>query len=777
MRHFGLTLATGLLMMMQTACTEQETGLPGTRPAQQVVQDGTSLFLPDRLHLRLSDELLSELERAGDTSEAREAALQRLASSLGVASLERIFPEAGAFEAKHRAAGLHKWYRALCDTSLAVTKAIAGLENRPGVEKVQRVPRKVSMGTTYFNDPRLPLQWHYYNDGTRPTTGLPYGIFVSGMDINVLPVWQHFTAGSPEVVVAVLDEGIDPMHEDLAPVLLTDRSFNFVPDFYGPQVIGGDHGSHTGGIIGAVSNNGKGIAGIAGGSDGTGGVRLISCQIFQDTLDTRTGKTVRVEGDAAEALVWAADHGAVIANNSWGYEMVSDEQAAHYAERFINGDFAADFKDAVDYFTAHAGTDANGVQTGPMKGGLVFFAAGNTAISHNVIAQYEPIVAVASFGPGGNRAGYSNYGDWVDLAAPGGANSINQEQMILSCITGNDYGWQNGTSMACPHASGVAALILSYFGGPGYTPANLRARLLGGADPMALPASGDKPIGPKLDAFGSFVMGDLPQITLHHTDDIVLQSHESRAYVLHVSDPRPEPLHVTLSHGSAADSLVVMTNGVFQLSIAALKAPPGTYTATVRAFYDEVYVSTLDIVYSILENHGPQQDRYFESPVILHVGEPVQWDLTRFFSDADGEVLTGSAVSSDTAVVRASVSDMQLTLDPCGYGPAEVVVTATDARGESVEGRMSLLARDTDRPVEVYPNPTDRFIYVRTSRKVQCDIDLYNVMGARILSLPGRTVSPFEPLEIDLSGVCDPGRYKVIIRYGSTSHEQQIVKL
>ncbi|MCR4824156.1 MAG: S8 family serine peptidase, partial [Bacteroidales bacterium] len=227
-----------------------------------------------------------------------------IATALGVSSAERVFPDAGEFEDRHRAAGLHRWYSIRYDEEVSRTKARDGLAALPGVESVAFPHRKVRRG--YFNDRYLDDQWHFVNDGSLGSA------FKAGIDINVLPVWQEYTTGNSNVIVAVLDGGIDLKHNDLAGVVLpagNNGSRNFLSGYSALNIPADDHGTHTAGIIGAINNNGIFCSGIAGGSNGTGGVRLMSCVIFDETDEKESS------GDEeAQALVWAADHGAVIAN-------------------------------------------------------------------------------------------------------------------------------------------------------------------------------------------------------------------------------------------------------------------------------------------------------------------------------------------------------------------------------------------------------------------------------------------------------------------------------
>ena len=409
--------------------------------------------------------------------------LDRVLKNLGATSIDRLYPDAGEWEARHREAGLHQWYVINYDESKSIeTKAGASvLSSVDGI--VYTEPMRVKKSTAaFFNDPYLSQQWHYSNNGSKST-------WTAGADINVVPVWEKFTAGSNEVIVSIVDGGIDLTHPDLQAVTLpggADGSRNFFNNTY--NITAHDHGTHVAGTVGAINNNNEGVCGIAGGNDGNGGVKLMSCQVFDSSSKYGIG--------FYQAMVWGADHGAVISQNSWGddYENLSDAQ---------NSGVGA-MKGAIDYFIKYAGTDKNGNQTGPMKGGVVFFAAGNDGWPIGWPAAYdEPrCVAVGSFSSMNTRAYYSNYGDWVDIAAPGGDARIGPQ--ILSTVP-EGYGSMQGTSMACPHASGVAALIVSYFGGPGFTNDMLVERLIGGANADALPASYQ--IGPRIDAYGAFRYG------------------------------------------------------------------------------------------------------------------------------------------------------------------------------------------------------------------------------------------------------------------------------
>lgn len=475
-----LACARELPVVEETVAEESKQAERGDLPA----------LIPGKMIVEFSDEMTNLIEEdlaAGRTKATKSPVLNAVFTDIKVKSVKRVYPDAGEWEPRHREAGLHHWYFIEYEESEEVTKtkALTAIEEIDGVVFVE--PERRIKSTATFNDPDLYLQWGYYNDGTLS------GNHVKGCDINVTPVWENYTGGKSEVIVSVVDGGIDLSHYDLADVTMpggSSGSKNFVRGNF--VIVPHSHGTHVAGTIGAINNNKKGGCGIAGGLDGNGGVTLMSCQVFEDNPDDPQHD---LSGNFYEAIVWGADHGAVISQNSWGHVYDTAEQAAAGG---VGGT-----KGAIDYFIKYAGTDKNGNQTGPMKGGVVIFAAGNDGWPDGWPAEYEAVVAVGAVSPAMTRASYSNYGAWVDLAAPGGDASYGKG-LIYSTIPGGEYGNMQGTSMACPHVSGVAALIVSQFGGPGFTNEMLLERLLGGARDV-LPASAN--IGPLVDAYGSFTYG------------------------------------------------------------------------------------------------------------------------------------------------------------------------------------------------------------------------------------------------------------------------------
>lgn len=468
-----LCMAAASLMLL--SCSIHEDDLFGGKASDVDMGEIFGEGLPDEallheMNILVDDVTVSRLEEV--TDENGDVMLSSLASlrAQGVVHMRRLFPFAGEFEERTRDAGLHKWYVLSYDESKSMTKASSGL-SLPGIVEIEYCPKieiigtpevveyagtKAAAGTSSapFDDPMLSEQWHYYNNGSVSSS-------VSGCDINVYPVWKNYSTYakySGDIIVGVVDGGIDFGHEDLKdnmwhnPDKTGDNvyGYNFAGNSYviNPE----DHGTHVAGTVSAVNNNGIGVSGVAGGDSQAGikGAKLMSCQIFDGNK----------QGSGAEAIKWSADHGAVISQNSWGYTELTTTPSS--------------LKSAVDYFINNAGLDAQGRQVGPMRGGIVIFAAGNDNRTYSG-NDYDKILNVSSVGADYKRAYYTNYGQWCDVSAPGGdAKKGNQ---VMSTLPGNRYGRMQGTSMACPHVSGIAALILARYGGTGYTPDALRKRI------------------------------------------------------------------------------------------------------------------------------------------------------------------------------------------------------------------------------------------------------------------------------------------------------------
>jgi subtilisin family serine protease len=270
--HMKRLLPFFLPILLLASCAKEPVLPAQPEPAAREQAAADPCLIPGVLIVQLSDAMIDAIGAAEAPAATKSAAFNDLSSILGVTSVERVFPDGGRFEARHRAAGLHRWYRIRYDGSIPATKASGGLEDLDGILSVEIPRKKIERTFNYFNDPYSYYQWHYYNDAS-----LASG-FRKGADINVLPVWKEFTTGSKDVTVAVIDSGVDIAHEDLAGVVLPggpDGSKNFCAVGGEYEIEASLHGTHVAGTIAAINNNKIGVSGIAGGNDGTGGVRIV----------------------------------------------------------------------------------------------------------------------------------------------------------------------------------------------------------------------------------------------------------------------------------------------------------------------------------------------------------------------------------------------------------------------------------------------------------------------------------------------------------------------
>lgn len=444
---------------------------------------------------------------------------------LGGYELERVFPIDPRHEERARANGMHLWYIVRFDKNTDLKVAISSLRQLGEVSKIQcnttlkRVDnpsrKPVAIGSDRLKAAsrttgllhidsceHLEFQWGYINEGNYTA---PYDFsqewapIEPGADVNCREAWDIYPeAGDPSIIVAVLDEGVMWSHPDLEHNMWVNEDeaygskedadgngyagdrygYNFVkntPIICWSETHDTGHGTHVAGTIAAVNGNDKGVRGVAGGNKKeypNSGVRIMSCQVIDGMYSVSLAQEAR-------AIKYAADNGAVIIQCSWGYNsslanMMQGYTPGPASEEEWGGLYPLE-KEAIDYFIHNAGSP-NGV----IEGGIAIFAAGNEYSAMPAFpSAYSKCVSVAAIAADYTPAGYTDYGVEVDFSAPGGDTEYygvlgeNNDGFdwskpnggILSTLVINGeagYGYYEGTSMSCPHVSGVAALGLSY---------------------------------------------------------------------------------------------------------------------------------------------------------------------------------------------------------------------------------------------------------------------------------------------------------------------------
>ena len=753
-----------LLMSLSFAaagCMRENLNDNSVIPADDFVSDNG--VVPGWIRLRLSED--AEPLRAGVFTRGEMVSgnpeIDAIAAQLGATEIRQVFPTDPRFEERHRKYGLHLWYDFKIDESVSVTRAGKEFASAQGVAHVEPIykiklmdytvelPSEARYSATYmpdvsegnkrtmpFDDPMLPLQWNYDNDGSFPRS-------VPGADIGLFEAWEKYSYGDPSVIVAIMDEGVYHDHEDLrANMWVNEAELNgangkdddengYKDDIFGYNFVDntgsiafGLHGTHVAGTVAAVNGNGTGVSGVAGGSGKGDGARIMSCQFVHDN-----------NSGSPAAYVYAADNGAVISQNSWCFETSVMDQLPEV------------FSNAFDYFIECAGKDNAGNQTGPMKGGVLIFAAGN---SSSDVAGFIPpndprVITVAALNYDYKHSAYTNYGAAVDLAAPGGrgkqeTSRYGEEGSILSTALDNTYQYISGTSMACPHVSGVAALIVSYFGGLGkdFTNEQLKEILL--RSYHAIDYTDQERFAGQLgrgivDASlidiknPNVAPGNVESISIHADpygrEDVLIISFNG---VPADADGRNVP-YLLLDYapeGSSEWKSVKVRNTLnpgesFSGDISGL-ATSTTYNFRVKAEDRFGNVSEDYVTAS-----GTTTDHVNRPPEVLQpltrVSLPTKdskgnlvftadIDLSTYFTDPDidsyGDSLTYFATSADESIVTTSVSGSILTLTALKSGDVIVAIKVVDTVDNSIERNLSVrVSQDPDSSGSGSQNPGD----------------------------------------------------------------------
>lgn len=507
--------------MALAACTkdfQENAPLQQETLAEKLVGGAAGEIVPGSLLVKLDENSTRKIMEGGFNEISGE-----LLDGLQATSFTPAIPATPKNAEVARKYGLHQWFTIGFDKQIKPEAVAAKVAKSAMVRSVQynRLIQPIRTGDVQqfvpqpmtradgdsgfpFNDPFTEHQWNLYNDGSIKGS-------VAGADVGVKDAWR-LTGGDPSVVVAVFDCAVAYRHEDLADAVwknqaeidgtadVDDDGNGFIDDKYGFNFVncfaidsdyvngkldgnaqtavkgqplnstkGTGHGTHVAGIIGATNGNGKGVSSIAGGTGNGDGVRLMTCQIYE-------GSSYCVDAQAAAAFIYAADNGACIAQCSYGnYKIITSDFD------YINGTEDIDGSPlenaALRYFLDPANSNHES-----LEGNIAVFASGNHSNPYSSYPGALPyVLSVTAFGNNYLPGGYTNYGPGCKIAAPGGEyGNIKGDYSGMILSTGvsavaspspgvdtgkgesKNYVYMQGTSMACPHVSGVVALGISY---------------------------------------------------------------------------------------------------------------------------------------------------------------------------------------------------------------------------------------------------------------------------------------------------------------------------
>jgi subtilisin family serine protease len=415
------------------------------------------------------------------------------------------------------------------------------------------------------------------------------------------------TTGNASINIAILDTGVDPDHPDLADKIISNINFsssNTTDDVR-------SHGTHVAGIAAASTNNGVGVAGL--GYDSS----IMNVKVLGDD---GTGSYSSV----ANGIIWAADNGAQIINLSLG-----------------GGESSQVMEDAVNYAWS--------------KGVVVVAAAGNNGNDLPFYpAYYANCIAVAATYADDARASFSNYGDWVDVAAPG--------YSILSTYKNNNYMFMSGTSMATPFVAGLAALLfttVSDTNGDGELNDEVRSRIEATCDDIGVSGIGSGRIN------AARAVGDVAPVPPGRISGQVTDTEDGSPIV-----------GVTVSDGTRA----ALTDAVGQYTIN--DVAPGAYHVT--AGKDGYESSSLTV--TVLEGSTATADLSLTRII-------VSGSITGTVTNAkDGSAIAGATVTDAT---RTTTTDATGKYTIVGVSPGTYEVTASKESYESSALMVTVLEGST----------------------------------------------------------------------------------
>jgi len=516
---------------------------------------------------------------------------------------------------------------------VSVEEALARFNRAKGILYAQ--PNyQVRAVSSFPNDSRFDDLWGMHNTGQ--TGGTP------DADIDAPEAWSIAT-GSEQIIVAVIDTGVDYTHPDLAPNMwknepefygapgVDDDRNGYIDDIYGYDFCNDDadpmddhyHGTHCAGTVGAVGNNSEGVAGVCW------NVRIMALKFLDSDGYGWTD-------DAVSCLEYCVLMGADLSSNSWG-----------------GGGYDQALKDAIDAAGA--------------EGMLFVAAAGNDGANNDTYPHYpssydsDSVIAVMSTDKNDNRSSSSNYGlTSVDIGAPGSG--------ILSCLLGGGYHYLSGTSMATPHVAGACALLWS--ANPGLTSAAVKDILLRTTDPTL---AGLCVSEGRLNLYNAVLEAGVPWLEI-------------------------EPREGSLGPGESSDANVTftaiqMTPGTYEAEIVIVSTDPWNPTTIVpvamTVIPDDLQVVPAEGFDSIGTKGGPFEPLCMTYTLTNIGSDPVVWTTSEIEDWLEVEPNQGALDPNESIDVNVCISAESAVLEPNLYSDT---VTFVNTDNNSIKPRPVTLA-------------------------------------------------------------------------------------
>jgi subtilisin family serine protease len=559
--------------------------------------------------------------RFAQSSSGQMAAMERrnqILSSMGGASIEREFQIVPGLCVVDLPAGM------------TVEEALQEFNSSTGVLYAEPDYR-VSIDSTIPNDTFFSELWGMHNTGQSGGT--------VDADIDAPEAWDIST-GSSDIIVAVIDTGVDYTHPDLAGNMWVntgeipgngqdDDGNGYIDDVYGYDFCNYDgdpmddhyHGTHCAGTIGAVGNNSQGVAGVCW------HVRIMALKFLDSGGSGWTS-------DAINCVNYSRIMGANLSSNSWG-----------------GGGYSQGLKDAIDAAGA--------------AGMLFVAAAGNDGGNNDSYPHYpssydsESLIAVMATDRYDNKSSFSNYGPVsVDLGAPGSS--------ILSCQPGNQYQYLSGTSMATPHVAGACALLWSM--NPAEGNVEVKNILIETVDPTL---SGQCVSGGRLNLYNAILEIKAPWIII-------------------------EPEEGTVGAGGSTDVDVTfdaleLTPGIYEAEIVIISDAPSSPTiipVTLTVTADDLQVAPVANFESSGVRWGPFTPRCMTYMLTNNGTAPVSWTTSETEDWLSVEPYEGTLGPSDSIGVDVCITSDANLLTPNIY---EQILTFENLNSGSIKHRTVTL--------------------------------------------------------------------------------------